>query len=198
MRLSAGLSELTPQWPVVSVGGMRTTKLTRPRPAKSIGDAPRGPTQLTSEEHRPPAGSDPRFEPYCEIYKNLDTLKWQNLATLLAITVFGMNAVISVEKEPASLILGISNHSTAGLLLLVQSLLYAVVLFSMARIRGHLEIMNDHLAELDPKGYFAQRRSGRRPWLSGSAWSMLLFCLIACLCVVAAIIELNRGGWLYR
>lgn len=140
--------------------------------------------------------ADAKFTAYAEIYKNLDAIMWQNIATLLGITVFGLNIVATLAKDKIAL-MDMSANSTIGLVLLTMAALYVVTILTMSRFHFHHLRMDGELSNLEIHGYFAARKRNRRWWVSAPAWNMGVFSLIAAICTLGGLIELSAGDWLW-
>lgn len=139
---------------------------------------------------------DIKYQSYIEIYKSLDLVMWQNIATLMAVTGVGFNVVAALAKDKI-LVFGISTDSSIGIVLFIMSILYLVTIFAMARFRIHHKKMDIELSKLEGTGYFRSRTGERGLWLSAVAWNMFAFGALAIICTVGAEVEFTKGHWLW-
>lgn len=128
-----------------------------------------------------------RFAAYVDVYINLDTLLWHNIATLLGITVLGFGAVGTLAKERMA-IGPASPSDTIAVTLVFIVVLYTNTLFTFMRIRSNHCRIAENIAELDKDGYFDYRKkSSLNGWMSAPRWTVVSFSIITLASLVAAV-----------
>lgn len=119
--------------------------------------------------------TDAKYAAYIEVYKNLDTLLWQNIATLMGITVLTAGSVGAVASQKMALQL-LSPEHALGLIFGLAFLLYSSTIFSFARIRYHQVQMDNYLCDMERSGYFCMRaKIVKNRWLSAPRWTITVY-----------------------
>jgi hypothetical protein len=107
--------------------------------------------------------TDAKFQAYVSLYANLDTLLWQNVAVMVAVTTLGFAAVGTVlEKNIA--IAGLTINQTVALVLLIMAALLLTLVYTSWRMRVHHLMMDRQLRMIESSGYFHSRRSTTSKW----------------------------------
>jgi len=137
---------------------------------------------------------DARFNPYIDVYNNLDNLIWQVPGFFIASAaiVFGfLTNSMTKESIPLPPVLW------AGVFLFV-GLLFLIGTYSMYRIRLHHTRMGNEIKRLEPSGYFNLRsKSVNTLWPpSAPHVFMVFFATLGAASLVAAALALTQPQWL--
>lgn len=121
-----------------------------------------------------------KYQAYVQFYTNLDSLIWQNIAVLITITGLGFTAIGTVIEKSIT-IPPFDRNQTAGMICFIVAILMWNTIFTIRRMRFHHELMESHLREIEPTGYFHSRLHSTHDqwWLAAPFWSRVVFRMIA-------------------